>query len=104
MYLELVGRRARVRLVVLGMELEGRWSAEAWTFVRLLARARAREEPEGQQTQAAAAWRGRWTAALAVASQRALAESLLDMPGLHGADGPVPTTQVLEDARYALLV
>ena len=34
------GRASRCRLVVLGIEVGGRWSAEAANFVRLLARAR----------------------------------------------------------------
>ena len=33
------GRASRCRLVVLGIEVGGRWSAEAANFVRLLARA-----------------------------------------------------------------
>ena len=44
-YPELVGHRARARLVVLAGEVGGRWSHEVSTFVRLLARAEARSEP-----------------------------------------------------------
>ena len=44
-YPELVGRGARARLVVLALEVAGRWSHEAKTFVNLLARAKARSEP-----------------------------------------------------------
>ena len=39
---ELVGPGSRARLVVLALEVGGRWSEEAKIFVRLLARARAR--------------------------------------------------------------
>ena len=42
---ELVGLGARARLVVLALEVGGRWSEEAKIFLRLLARARARSEP-----------------------------------------------------------
>ena len=38
-------RATRCRLVVLGLEVGGRWSSEAATFVRLLARAKARSYP-----------------------------------------------------------
>ena len=44
-YPELVGNAARARLVVLALEVGGRWSDEAWQFTRLLAGARARDEP-----------------------------------------------------------
>ena len=39
----------RSRLVVLGLEAGGRWSAEAATFIRLLARARARSAAVSQR-------------------------------------------------------
>lgn len=101
-YPELVGPRARSRLVVLGVEVGGRWSREAWVFVRLLARAKARGEPPAMRVAAERAWQRRWTTILAVAAQRALAESLLELPAVRGADGALPCTgDVLEDARYA---
>ena len=43
-YPELVGPRARARLVVMGVEVGGRWAPETRTFLSLLARARARGE------------------------------------------------------------
>ena len=43
-YPELVGPGARARLVVVGLEVGGRWSVETQIFLRLLARARARSE------------------------------------------------------------
>ena len=43
-YPELVGRRARARLVVLAVEVGGRWSEEARNFLSQLAKARARGE------------------------------------------------------------
>ena len=44
-YPELRGPRARARLVVVALEVGGRWSAEAKSFVGQLAKARARMEP-----------------------------------------------------------
>ena len=102
-YPELVGSRARARLVVLALEVGGRWSPEAWDFVRLLARARARArgEPRLLRQRAVAAWRRRWTGILACAAARAFAASLLVLPESGGVDGAAPSTsEVLEDARY----
>ena len=66
----------------------GRWSGEAWRFVRLLACARAESEPP----------------LLACAAARGLADSLLELPGGCGVAGDVsPLACVLEDARYAVL-
>ena len=48
-YPELVGPRARSRLVVFAVEVGGRWSGESQTFISQLARARAEQ-----------AWRIRW--------------------------------------------
>ena len=46
-YPELVGPRARSRLVVFGVEVGGRWSGESQIFIRQFARARARgEQPD----------------------------------------------------------
>ena len=45
-YPELAGAMERARLVVLGCEVEGRWSAEASSFLSALADAKARCEPE----------------------------------------------------------
>ena len=46
---ELRGPRARARLVVVALEVGGRWSAEAKSFVGQLAKARARTEPRVTQ-------------------------------------------------------
>ena len=43
-YLELLEQR-RSKLVIAAMEIEGRWSEEAWTFFTLLAQAKARSAP-----------------------------------------------------------
>ena len=47
-YPELLNTR-RCRLVVTAMEVGGRWSEEAWTFLTLLAEARARTAPRLQE-------------------------------------------------------
>ena len=78
-YPELVGRRARARLVVLAGEIGGRWSDETNTFVRLLAEVKARSEPPVLRRRAEQAWRLRCGALLACASARAFAASLLDL-------------------------
>ena len=91
------------RLVVVALEVGGRWSSEAWAFVKGLALSRAREEPILLRKRAAAAWHRRFVGLLAVAAQRSFAESLLERASSSGVDGAAPTTnQVLEDARYAL--
>ena len=69
----------------LGLEVGGRWSEEAWRFVRLLARAKARASPPLLRRAAQAAWRRRWVETLAVAAQRAPADSLLELPAVAGA-------------------
>ena len=100
-YPELSGDRGRARLVVLALETGGRWSSEAWQFVRQVAEARARSEPELLRRAAQAAWHRRFVNLLAVAAQRAFAESLLEMTGGRGADGDtIGAQEVLEDARY----
>ena len=59
-YPELVGPRARSRLVVFGVEVGGRWSGESQTFISQLARARARGEQPILRRRAEQAWRIRW--------------------------------------------
>ena len=101
-YPELTGPHARARLAVLALEVGGRWSREAWVFVRLLARARARGAPASTRAATQRAWQRRWVGVLAVAAQRAFAESLLELCPVRGADGATPSTaEVLEDARHA---
>ena len=100
-YPELSGAR-RCRLVVLGLEVGGRWSQEALAFVRLLADCKARSAPELLRASVKAAWIQRWTGLASVAAQRAFAASLLHLP-LDGLayDGDEPWLQdVLSDARH----
>ena len=77
-YLEF-GARGRCRLVVLVLEVGGRWGDEALDLVRLLARAKARAAPPLLRRSAQQAWQSRWSGILAVAAHRALAASLLDL-------------------------
>ena len=100
-YHELLAAR-RCRLVVLGMEVGGRWREEAQRFVLQLAKARARTVPALLRPSARAAFAHRWTGILAVAAQRALAATLLELPvdDAEGVDGEPPLLEdVLLDAR-----
>ena len=80
-YPELVGRRARARLVVIAVEVGGRWSEEARRFLSQLAKARARGENKLLRKRAEQAWRLRWGSLLACTAARAVAMSLLELPG-----------------------
>ena len=73
-------RSARCRLVVVGIELGGRWSEEAAQFIRLLARSRSRAAPPLLRSSAWAAYVARWSALLSFAAVQALAASLLSLP------------------------
>ena len=91
----------RCRLQVLALEVGGRWSSSAINFVRLLARARARSVPVGLRSAARQAYTQRWGGMLAVAAQRALAASLLELPpeGVPGVDSSLPEiSEVLDEA------
>ena len=95
-------RAPRCRLVVLAIELAGRWNAEAVQFVRLLSRCRARSAPPQMRASSTAAWVQRWSGFLAFAAARSFAASLLSLP-LHGAanvDGSPPDlSDVLAERR-----
>jgi len=100
-YPELCGSGARARLVVLGLEVGGRWRKEASVFLRLLAHARARAEPPLLRQAAQMAWQRRWMGILACAASRSFAASLLERSPVHGTDGHSPSTMdVLIDARH----
>ena len=81
-----VGPRARARLVVLGIEVAGRWSEEARQFVGLLAKAKARREGWLLRRRAEQAWRMRWSSLIA--------GSVAPRPS--GADGDTPLTHDVE--------
>ena len=91
---------------MLGIEVGGRWSDESLTFLRLLARAKARRQPEWLRACTAQAYCYRWSALLAVAAQKAFAATLLELPpGAACFDGdPPPANEVLADARWSFPV
>ena len=101
-YPELMGRNRRARLVVLGVEVGGRWSQEMQQFVSQLARAKARGETYLMRRRAEQAWRLRWGSILACAVARTVASTMLELPGAPGADGDTPASQDVEqDGRFA---
>ena len=80
------------------VEVGGRWGSEAASFLRLLARARARAAPEALRPALRSAYVHR-----AIAAQRALAATLAGLPSagqdaLDGAAPPLP--EVLAAARH----
>ena len=91
-YPELTGEQGRARLVVLVCETGGRWSEEAQSFLRHLARARAHSEPREMRLAARRVWLRRWCTALACCAAQAFASSLLERRGGLGADGEIPST------------
>ena len=78
-YPELLGSD-RCRLVVLGVEVGGRWSTEAADFLRLLARAKARAAPAALQPALRSAYVHRWSGLLSAAATLAFAASLTCVP------------------------
>jgi hypothetical protein len=90
--------------VVLALEVGGRFSEEAATFLRLLARARARATPALLRKQAARAFLSRWTTLLACSAQQAFAASLLEEPlgNVANVDGNLPDlSDVLAEDRWS---
>ena len=90
-YPELLHNR-RCRLVVLGIEVGGRWSNEASSFIRMLAKARARSSPPSLQAATTSALVSRWSAILTHAAATSFAASLLfeDLSPHHNLDGDLP--------------
>ena len=72
-------RSRRCRLVVFAIEIGGRWSQEATTFLRLLAHTKARAAPDILCQAVEASLPSRWSAILTHAAQHAFAASLLDL-------------------------
>ena len=88
------------RLVVLGADV-GQMSNGSAQFVRKLAKAKAREEPQMFRSRAQQAWTLRWSSILACSAAKSLALSLLERRGGFGADGATPSTsEVIGDARH----
>ena len=79
------------RLVVLAVEVGGRWSDEAASFVRALARAKAREVPVRLRSSLVAVLVARWSALLSHAAMSAFAATFTERAGaLSHADGALP--------------
>ena len=101
-YPEFVGVRARARLVVLAVEVGGRFSPETSGFLTSLAKARARTETALMRKRAEQAWRLRWCGIFGCAAAKAFAASLLKLHGAVGVDGMTPATHEVEgDFCYA---
>ena len=69
----------RGKLVALAIEVGGRWSQEATTFLRLLAQAKARTIPARLKASFTNALIHRWSAQITHAAMTAYAASLLDL-------------------------
>ena len=67
----------RARLVVLACEVGGRWSQTALDTLRQLSWCKSREASRLLQRSVALAWHQRWLSFLSVATQTALAETLI---------------------------
>ena len=104
-YAELTGRNNGCRLVVLAGEVGGRWSDEIRTFIRLLARFKARAEPPLLRKRVEQAWKLQWWSLLSCAAAQAFAFSLVELRVPGGADGNLPLAcEVEEEQRHAGLV
>ena len=93
--------RARCcRLVVVGVEVGGRFGNEATTWLRLLAQHKASAVPAALRPAVRSAWVARWSGLLAVAAQRAFATTLLELPlaGERNVAGDAPELHLLATA------
>ena len=91
-----MGPRARARLVVLKIEVAGRWSEEARQFVGLRVKPKASQEGWSLRRRAEQAWRMRWSSIISCSVARAVAESWLELLRVSGADGDKPLTHDVE--------
>ena len=94
------------RLLVLGVEVGGRWNDTSIQLIAALARHKATEAPPLLRGSAQLAWSDRWWALVGVAAQKALAASLLAPCGRNlvlgvPADAPVPIDLLLDSQRWA---
>ena len=71
-------RSRRCKWVVLGLEVGGRWSQEAASFITLLAQHKARQAPPILQHSITTALIARWSALLTHAAQQTFAASLVE--------------------------
>ena len=76
---------------LLALEIRGCWSAEVATFVRLLAKCRARSALPPSRAAAISAYTVRWSALLSFAAARSSAASLMSLP----LSGELPPTSSL---------
>ena len=92
-------------MVVLAVEVGGRWSDETASFVRALARAKAREVPVRLRSSLVAVLVARWSALLSHAAMSAFAATFTQRAGaLSHADGALPPLgELLADAGEAPL-
>ena len=97
---ELVGERGRVRLVVLGAEVGGRWPGETAEFLAALSKAKAESAPENVRDEVCRAWLRRWRNLLSCTAARALATSLLERRTFPGVASAVPEHEVLREIRF----
>ena len=100
-YPERAGDGGRARLVVLGAEVDGKWSAETAQLLSALAKARAREVPLVLQARAETAWRKRWSNILACSAARAFASPLLEIHPAPATGDTPSVNEALRDARFA---
>ena len=78
-YFDLV-RSSRCRLLVMGFEVGGRWSDEAFAFVKALAWYKSQSVPRLLRRSAQLLFQNRWTGLMCYAVQNAYAASLLGEP------------------------
>ena len=98
--IQFLTRARRCRLVVIGIEIAGRFIAAAATFWCLLARAAA--VPAHLRPAAQTAWVAQWAALLADAVKRAYASSLLELPRarkVNGGEAAPDLPELLADAH-----
>ena len=98
-------RNRRCRVVVLGIEVGGRWSNEASSFIRMLVQARARSSPPALRAATTSALVSRWSALLTHAAASSFAASLLfeDLSTHHNLDGDLPPLgQILSNTSPAV--
>ena len=96
-----IARGDRARLVVLGCEVGGRWSEEAWELLSSAAAIKSRTAPRLLQKAASMAWQRRWASHIAVAAQAAVAAALASPPALSTAapmESPPELAHVLGDS------
>ena len=97
------GQQGRCKLVVLALEVGGRWSTATQTFLRALARGRALASPSHSRAALAHALQRRWGQMLTVAANTAFSSSLLELPATAVPSAgalPPPLAEVVADARW----